>query len=199
MWLGPCPWRPYNSKYVSGGWRGHLDFHGGGILEWGSHTVDLCQWAAGADGTNAVDYEPTDMGCICHYANGVKLVMRVDGWMGLGTCSIRYEGDEGWVEAGDSGQVRCHPASLLGERRLAAGAGTDAAGHGRNFFDCVKSRSLPNANHILAASSHITCHAAHIAWQLGRKLKWDPDKAEFIGDEAANRMRSRAQREPWRY
>ena len=29
-WLGPCPWRPYNSKYVSGGWRGFTDFHGGG-------------------------------------------------------------------------------------------------------------------------------------------------------------------------
>ena len=53
--------------------------------------------------------------------------------------------------------------------------------------------------HILAASSHITCHAAHIAWQLGRPLKWDPAKAEFIGDEEANHMRSRAQREPWRY
>ncbi|HPA16529.1 MAG TPA: Gfo/Idh/MocA family oxidoreductase [Verrucomicrobiae bacterium] len=199
MWLGPCPWRPYNSKYVAGGWRGHLDFHGGGILEWGSHTVDLCQWAAGADGTNAVDYEPNPTGLVCHYANGVKLVMRPDGWMGLGTCSVRYEGDEGWVEAGDSGQVRCHPASLLGERKIQAGAGTDPAGHGRNFFDCVKSRSLPHANHILASSSHITCHAAHIAWQLGRPLKWDPAKAEFIGDEEANRMRSRAQREPWRY
>ena len=46
MWLGPCPWRPYNSAYVRGGWRGFFDFHGGGILEWGAHTVDLCQWAA---------------------------------------------------------------------------------------------------------------------------------------------------------
>ena len=35
-WLGPCPWRPYNSTYISGGWRGFFDFHGGGILEWGA-------------------------------------------------------------------------------------------------------------------------------------------------------------------
>jgi hypothetical protein len=42
LWLGPTPWRPYNKTYVDGGWRGHWDFHGGGILEWGAHTVDLC-------------------------------------------------------------------------------------------------------------------------------------------------------------
>ena len=33
-WLGPCPWRPYNSTYVSGGWRGHYDFHTSCIGEW---------------------------------------------------------------------------------------------------------------------------------------------------------------------
>ena len=21
-WLGPCPWRPYNKQYITGGWRG---------------------------------------------------------------------------------------------------------------------------------------------------------------------------------
>ena len=36
LWLGPCPWRPYNKQYITGGWRGFFDFHGGGILEWGA-------------------------------------------------------------------------------------------------------------------------------------------------------------------
>ena len=58
-WLGPCPWRPYNPRYVSGGWRGFYDFHGGGILEWSSHTADLCQLANDADDTQPVEYEPT--------------------------------------------------------------------------------------------------------------------------------------------
>ena len=91
MWLGPCPWRPYNSKYISGGWRNHFDFHGGGILEWGSHTIDLCQWANDADKTVPVEYEPTPDGCNARYANGVKLVMRVNGWMGLGTSPARTD------------------------------------------------------------------------------------------------------------
>ncbi|HOK48309.1 MAG TPA: Gfo/Idh/MocA family oxidoreductase, partial [Bryobacteraceae bacterium] len=57
-WVGPAPWRPYNSEYVRGGWRNWYDFHGGGILEWGSHTVDLCHWAADLDDTQPVEYEP---------------------------------------------------------------------------------------------------------------------------------------------
>ena len=40
------------------------------------------------------------------YANGVKLVMRDGGWQGLGTCSVKYVGTEGWVETGDSGAIR---------------------------------------------------------------------------------------------
>jgi hypothetical protein len=32
---------------------------------------------------------------------------------------------------------------------------------------------------------------------LGRKLKWDPDKEQFINDDEANRMVGRAMRGPW--
>ena len=34
--------------------------------------------------------------------------------------------------------------------------------------------------------------------RLGRKLKWDPAREEFVGDAEANRMRSRPMRSPWR-
>jgi len=30
--------------------------------------------------------------------------------MGLGTCSVRYEGDEGWIETGDRGEFRVFPS-----------------------------------------------------------------------------------------
>ncbi|MDP6558497.1 MAG: gfo/Idh/MocA family oxidoreductase, partial [Pirellulaceae bacterium] len=69
--------------------------------------------------------------------------------------------------------------------------------HVANFLECVKSRRLTRANASVAGQSHIVCHAAYIAWQLGRTLKFDPVKEEFIGDEEANRMRSRATRAPW--
>ncbi len=197
LWLGPCPWRPFNQRYVNGGWRGHFDFHGGGILEWGSHTVDLCQWANKADNTAPIEFEPQGNHVHATYANGVKLIMRDTGWLGLGTCSVRFEGDEGWIETGDSGQVAVYPESLRSEMPVFTMAGTDPSTHIRDFLNCVKSRAMPAANADVAAQSHIACHAAYIAWQLGRKLRFDPVKEEFIGDDEANRMRSRALREPW--
>ncbi len=198
MWLGPCPWRPFNSRYITGGWRGFFDFHGGGILEWGAHTVDLCQWAALKDDTAPIEYVPEGNGVTATYADGLKLVMRDTGWMGLGTCSVRYEGDEGWIETGDSGKFAIYPESLRTERTVFTRAGTDPTTHIRNFLDCVKTRTPAHANADVAAQSHVVCHAAYIAWQLARPVKFDPAKEEFIGDEQANRMRSRAMREPWR-
>src|ERR1043165_5219070 len=56
MYLGPAAWRPFNKKLLDGfnfekggGFFGA--FGGGGCLEWGSHCVDLCQWANDADNT----------------------------------------------------------------------------------------------------------------------------------------------------
>ena len=68
----------------------------------------------------------------------------------------------------------------------------------RDFLNCVKSRALTRSNAGAASQTHVACHAAYIAAQLGRKLSFDPAKNEFIGDAEANRMRARAMREPWR-
>jgi predicted dehydrogenase len=201
-WLGPAPWRPYNSQYIQGRWRGYFDFHGGGILEWGSHTVDLCQWVADADSTTPVEFEPEGMGhdtpysIHCRYANGVRLEMRDSGFLGLGSCHIRYEGDAGWVETADGGKIEVSE-NLRGED-LSGGAGDATTNHVRDFVNCVKSRKPPRANALAACQTHIACHAAYISFQLGRKLRFDPATDKFIGDEQANRMRSRAMREPWR-
>jgi len=140
---------------------------------------------------------PNERGVVCTYANGVKLIMRDQGWLGLGTCSVRFVGDQGWVETGDSGAMKIEPESLLSEKKVFTRVGTSAYTHVANFLDCVKTRRLTRANASVAGQSHIVCHAAYIAWQLGRTLKFDPVKEEFLGDEEANRMRSRATRAPW--
>ena len=203
-WLGPAPWRPYNKRYVRGGWRGYADFDSGAtLLDWGAHTADLCQWANNADDTTPISYEPDGGTITAKYANGVKLIMRPGGfrgegnWLGLGTCPVRFEGDEGWVETGDSGGIKLYPESLMGERKRYI-RGTDPAGHVSNFFNCVRSRALPAANANVMRHSHLTCHAAAIAWLLKRKVTFDPAKEAFVNDEEANRMRTRAKRAPWR-
>ncbi len=204
-WLGPAPWRPYNSAYIQGRWRGYYDFHGGGILEWGSHTVDLCQWAGGVDETAPIEYEPAGMGqetpysIQCRYANGLRLIMRDKGFLGLGSCHFRLEGENGWVETADSGKIEVSE-NLRGENLAVSQeeAALATTRHVRDFLDCVKTRRQPRSNALAAAQAHIACHAAYVAFQLGRKLQFDPARDRFIDDDQANRMRSRAMREPWR-
>jgi len=197
-WLGPTPWRPYNAAYVAGRWRGYFDFHGGGILEWGAHTIDLCQWACQMDHTTPVHYEPQGNTVVARYENGIKLVMRDTGWLGMGTCSVRFEGEDGWIETGDSGNMLLGPSGLKSEYREFTDAGTDPTTHIREFLRCVKTRGIPAANADVAAQTHIAAHAAYIATQLGRSVQFDPVKESFINDDEANRMRSRAYRAPWR-
>ena len=209
-WLGPAPWRPYNARYVAGQWRGHHDFEAGGnFLDWGAHTVDLCQWANQADDTMPLEYEATPTSIIARYANGVRLVCDFlptafgdrspQYHTSTGTCPVRYEGEEGWVETGDDSEIILSPSLAKTQSRKFTGTGLSSAGHGRNFFDCVKSRGRPVCNQDIMRRSHLACFAAELAWQLGRKLVLDPVKEEFVGDDEANRMRRRAAREPWTF
>ena len=203
-WLGPAAVRPYNKRYVEGQWRFHEGLAAGyKILEWGSHTVDLCQWAADADGTAPVEYEANGSTINARYANGIKLVMRLSGfanegtWLGLGTCPVRFEGDKGWVEVGDHGKIVTSDPALLAAGKPSAMSGTDPSKNVRDFLDCVKSRAKPACNSTVARYGHIACHAAAIAWKLGRKMKFDPAAEAFIGDPEADAMRSRPRRAPW--
>ncbi len=196
-WLGPSAWRPYNSTYYSRRfWSTHGDFSGGSITEWGSHTVDLCQWANDADNTAPIEYKTINQSGDVEgiYANGVKLIIRKG--LRFGSCPVRFEGDEGWVETGDSGRIETHPKSLLAERNFKGGY--PATNHVREFLDCVKTRKQPVSTADAAHHSISACHVANICVRLGRPVKWDPAKEEFIGDDEANRLRSRAYRQPWR-
>ena len=199
LYLGPAAWRPFNGGILGNGFGfekgGGLT--GGGCLEWGSHCVDLCQWANNADATAPVEYEPVGNRMHARYANGVQLVLRNDGWLPLGSCPVRFEGDTGWVETGDDADIITSSPSLLAGKRAKI-PGYPANFHVRNFLDCVKSRAATRANADAACYAHIACHASNIALFLGRKVTFDPVKNEFIGDEQANRLRSEALREPWR-
>lgn len=212
LWLGPAPWRPYNKQYVQGKWRGQWDFDSGArLLDWGAHTLDLCQQAKGADDTMPVEYEPGEKKIIARYADGVEIVLdflatpfgQREGYITeLGTCPVRFVGEEGWVETGDNGGIAVEPESLRKEPELAdisasAQVGLDVGAHARNFFDAVRSRGTTAANSTIMRHSHIACHAAALSWILGRKLTLDPVKEEFVNDDEANGLRSRPEREPY--
>lgn len=197
-WLGPAAWRPYNAEYPTRGfWSAHVDFSGASVTEWGSHTVDLCQWANNTDHTGPTEYwhekGPEGDRWVAQYKNGTKVIVRSG--LRFGTCPVRYEGDEGWVEVGDSGQIEAYPKSLLGNKGFEGGYPPE--NHVRAFLDCVKTRETPNADAETAHRSISVCHVMNLVKRLGRPMKWDPETETVVGDDEANRLLSRAYREPW--
>ena len=150
-------------------------------------------------------YEPSDKNIVCTYANGVKLIIDFlkdpfgnrapDYITRLGTCPVRFVGTEGSVETGDEGEIVVKPESLTKELpNTWRVKGLDVSAHSRNFFDCIRSRKMTNANQDIMRRSHIACHAAALSWILGRKLTINPKTETFVNDDEANLMRSKPER-----
>lgn len=208
QWLGPCPWRPYNSTYVRGGWRGHFDFHTSCIGEWGAHTIP--QAMAGLDKlhTCPVHYQYVNNdsgdGMVCTFDDGVKLILSRGNKYWHGACGERFDGTEGWCAAAD-GYAKpdvSNPAMLSDFRKLVGDYQARTGrpmNHVRDFFNCVKSRKLTVANPEVMHRGMSTVHAANICMWLKRDLRYDPVKEQFVNDPEANRFLARAMREPYVY
>ncbi len=205
-WLGPAPWRPYNSSYAAGAWRGDADFHTGAIGEWGAHTIAQCLEAIQAPPMAPVAIEPAQdrsgHGTRLKFANGVTMILESGSGHWRGACGEWLEGDEGAAGAADgySAADVSHPALLRESRRLLA-AYRERTGraldHVRNFLDCVRSREPPVANAEVMHRSMSLVHAANIAVRLQRTLVWHPSTERFADAPDANRYLSRAARAPW--
>jgi hypothetical protein len=69
--------------------------------------------------------------------------------------------------------------------------------HFQNWFDAIKSRKRPIADVEIGHRSAVICHLCNIARWTGRKLRWDPEKEIFPGDDQANQYLQRPQRKPY--
>ena len=135
---------------------------------------------------------------MARYENGTQLIFREKGWIPLGSCPGRFEGETGWVEAGDSGKMVLSSPALLAGRSVEEIGGYPATFHVRDFLDCVKTRRHPKGNAQAACNAHIACHAANIALHLNRQVNYDNATNQFIDDEQAIRLMAEALRVPWR-
>ncbi len=69
--------------------------------------------------------------------------------------------------------------------------------HVRNFLDCVKTRQTRIADVEEGHHTAVTCHLANISLRLGRKVRWDAEKEEIVGDREASGYLVREYRKPW--
>jgi predicted dehydrogenase len=213
MWLGPAPWAPYTEKRCHWNFRWISDYSGGQVTDWGAHHIDIAHWGMGADETGPVSVAgsgefPADglydtavtYRFHCEYADGVTLDVASNNYHPQG---VRFIGDDGWVHV-TRGSIDASPRSVLKERirpdeiHLPRPPGEERQGHRADFLQCVRTRREPITPIEVAQRSVTVAHLGNIAMLLGRRLRWDAGTERFCNDEEANRMLSRAMREPWR-
>ncbi len=194
LWLGPLPWRPY------GGETGHaLSGSFVGDVNWAPHHYDIIQWTVNPDPTGPIEVSYDDGVIHYHYSNGV--VVHSTGYPGEKVGDVGgavFVGTEGRI-AVDRDNIVSYPAKILteplhpGDKRV-----YHATSHSGNFLECIRSRRQTICHPETAAYTINAILIGGISLILKRALKWDPVKAEFVGDAQANRLLSYTPRPPWR-
>ncbi len=223
LWVGPAPWRPYNCIYHTNPSPGVVPWSideafGVTSSTWFlSHAVDVIQYALGTEKSGPVEiFHPATKQyptLTCRYASGTLLHF-VDHW-GLvkdvyhavpdnarlaGNFGGIFVGERGWITTmSTGGPIEGGPEELvetIGLRTREVNIG--ANNHHANWLECIRTRQAPSADEEIGHRSASLGHLTNIAFWTGRSLRWDPAREEFNGCEAANRLRMRAARAPWR-
>jgi predicted dehydrogenase len=216
MWLGPAPDRPYQGFGPHWSWRWILDYSGGQLTDWCGHHVDIAHWGIGLDRTGPIAIEgkgvypksglydaPTEYNFTCKYKPGAGISTAPGGVEinvtnnKINAQGTKWIGDKGWVYV-KRGKIDAEPKSLLREK---IGAGEirliDSGGHKRNFVDCIFSRKETVCPAEVGHRSISVGLLGEIAMLTGRKIRWNPDSEEIIGDPGASALLGRTYREPW--
>lgn len=206
------------------------DFAIGFLAGWGIHPLDIALWGAGDLARGTVEVEgvgnfPSAGACDTattwdvdfKFANGLtmkfvgcpngapdeKFIQQAE-WQqryrSIQEHGTAFEGADGWVRV-DRGSLEVQPESLLelNEAEFKTKL-VRSADHVRNFLDSVRTRKPTVCPVEEAVRSDVFCQLADIAARLRRKLTYDGEREQFIGDESANRhLALRTPRTPWRY
>ncbi len=216
LWLGQAPKTPYVEERCHYTFRWWYEYAGGKVTDWGAHDIDIAQWAINeypveieAKGTlpkisNGYNVS-TDFHAIVRYPSGVELEVGE-----VGRAGVLFEGDKGRLFV-NRGTIAGTPYDQLQEDPLPrekfqlydfdnldrperVGKLDAIVNHMGNFFDCIREGKTPISDVESQHRSATTCHLINLAIRLGRPLKWDAEREEFVGDSEANQWLRREQR-----
>jgi predicted dehydrogenase len=203
LWQGPAPQRPYNSVLSPRGvhthfpnWRSYREYSGGMMTDWGAHHFDIAQWGLGMDESGPVEIIPPEdpkatRGVRYLYANGVEMIHGDSG-------GVLFIGTEGKILV-NRGKFEATPKELgeapLGDKAIRL---YNSYSHTKDFLTCMRSRKKPICDVEIGCRSVTVCHLGNLAYWNHRRLKWDPVKERFVGDEEANQWLDRPKRGPWK-
>ncbi|MGZ7065637.1 MAG: Gfo/Idh/MocA family oxidoreductase, partial [Candidatus Aminicenantales bacterium] len=186
FWLGPAPWKPYHPHRVHGTFRGYWDYDGGGLGDMGMHYLDPVQYLLEKDDTSPVEISadcPQQHPDACgswrriemKYADGCTIVL--DG-ENKDTNAAFLEGPKGRLSPG-------FRSDIPNLKDIIAGL-PDPEPQVTDFAEAVRTRRRFALNERNGHRSCTLVNLGKIAVQLGRPLRFDPERQRFIGDDEAD-------------
>ena len=214
-WVGPAPATDFNEQKLNRDNHENMsNFSLGMISCWGIHHMDIAQWGNGTDDTGPTSIEATGQfpreGAFdailnwkvrLEFAKAAPVTFVNDGAPDI-KHGIRFIGESGWVHV-DRGTITAHDEGFLRDPQNKCGMMPIklpvSLSHTRNFVDAVRQGTRAICDIETAVRSDTLCQLSLIAVKLGRKLSWDPQTEQFIGDDAANALlRPRPFRGDWK-
>jgi predicted dehydrogenase len=211
-WIGPSKMMPYIWGRVHGNWRWNYNTGGGQLLDWVGHHCDIAHWGCGFDNSGPLeiegkgDFPPVNAvwnTCTKYriellYPGDIK--MTIAGGHPDIRSGTKWIGTNGWVWV-DRGHFEASNEEWRDYRRLPEELRKVklpiSDNHHRNFLDSVKSRQPTITPVETAHHSAIPGHLGLISMLVGRKLKWDAQTEQIVGDADASKLLSRPYRPPW--
>ncbi len=199
MWLGPAPYKPYNPERVHSKFRGYWDYDGGGLGDMGQHYLDPVQYMLGKDNTSPVR---VDVDAPQQHHDAVGSWRRIEFTYADG-CKIILDGenkdkDAAYIEGPHGKIFRGFKSDIKDIRKLAETL-PDPEPQITTFSDSVRTRQKFALNEMNGHRSCTMVNMGVIALRLGRSLQFDPEKQQFIDDDAANRLLDQPMRGPWTF
>lgn len=209
LWVGPAPMQPYHENLVHYNWHWFWDFGNGELGNNGIHLIDILRWgmrkklpvrvrsSGGRFGYRDQAQTPNAQNVIWEYEDGSMIVGQLRGLYTPEPMSWDFFGTKGHIHVMANGRFRVTMGrNKAPEPEIEYPANID---HFGNFADAVRARD-PKLLHAEIEETYLStalCHLGNISHRLGRELRFDPARMQFVGDTEADKMLTREYRRPY--
>ncbi|TWT62424.1 Gfo/Idh/MocA family protein [Rubinisphaera italica] len=220
LWLGPAPYRPFNTAYFPGPkWYRWWDFGNGTMSDLGSHWNDLPFWALKLDAPLTIEafgpephpeiapasmsavYEYGSRGempaCTVHWHQGANKpeIWKAGGIPQWGN-GVLFIGDDGMVLS-DYGKHILLPEDKFQNFEPPKPFIPDSPGHHAEWVQACKTGSETGSPFSYAGPLTEANHLGNVAFRAGKKLEWDAANMKATNCPEADQFLKRTPREGW--
>jgi predicted dehydrogenase len=207
LWAGPGPENAYKSNLVHYHWHWRWDFGTGECGNNGIHGLDVARWGTGVDTPTRItcgggryffedDQETPDTQLATFEFPGLAIQWEHRTWSPRGldgeTFGVEFYGTEGTLLTNGRGWTVYDSKNAVVTK---VDPGESDANHWRNFFDCLRTRSIPNADIEINHRSTMLCHLANIAWRTRSVLDYDGTTETIAHNPSASALLGRQYRQ----